>query len=248
MVSIRCGDRLFDDVRAVLFDKDGTLANTGNFLVGLGRRRARLIDARIPGVQEPLLMAMGILDDGIDPAGLMAVGSRWETSVAAAAYVSETGRGWREALAIVHTSFAEADATWSDKAAHTPLFGDAVPCLRRLCEAGLRLGIASADTTDNVEQFVEHYALATYFDLMLGSDRQRAKPEKEFLLWACDALAVAPQQMLIVGDSQADVDLARQAETAGCVLIDRGSGDPKARADAHAVASVLTALQLQISP
>lgn len=262
MISVRCDQHKFDDIRAVLFDKDGTLADSGNFLARLGRRRARLIDARIPGVQEPLLMAMGISDDGTDPAGLMAVSSRWETEVAAAAYVAETGRGWREALTIVSASFAEADADWGGKAAHTPPFGDVSACLQHLRKSGLKLGIASADTSDNVREFVEHYGLSSYFDLVLGSDlplgsegqlptfdgdRQAVKPEAAFLEKACDLLKVAPSQLLVVGDSLADVELARQADTAGCILIDRGGADSEAIAAAAVTLPTLTALQAHLS-
>ncbi|MGB3615695.1 MAG: HAD family hydrolase [Elainellaceae cyanobacterium] len=251
MISIHCSDgqsthdghRQFDNIRAVLLDKDGTLANVGSFLTNLARQRTRLIDARIPGVQEPLLMAMGISADGIDPAGLMAVGTRWETEVAAAAYVAETGRGWREAIALVHTSFMEADRGWGSKAGHTPPFEDAVPCLQRLYSSGLRLGIASADTPENVKEFVDHYNLSSYFHLVMGSDREVVKPTADFLTQACDELEVAPSQLLVVGDSLADIDLARQADTAGCVLVGRGGGDSSTLAQADVVIPSLAQLQ-----
>ncbi|MGF1537734.1 MAG: HAD family hydrolase [Elainellaceae cyanobacterium] len=248
MVSIRCGDRLFDNLSAVIFDKDGTLADPGDFLLNLARRRTRLVDARIPGVQEPLLMAMGVLDGAIDPAGLMAVGSYWETSIAAAAYVAETGRGWRESLKIVEASFAEADQAWGNKAPHTPMFEDALPCLQRLHGTGLKLGIASADTPENVAQFVEHYGLSKYFSAQLGSDRYLAKPSSAFLAKACTALGVTPSQVLIVGDSLTDVELARQSDTAGCILVDRGGTNGQAVSAADTVVPELTALEICGSP
>lgn len=252
MVSIRCSDgqvshndhRQFNNICAVLFDKDGTLADPGSFLTSLARQRARLIDARIPGVQEPLLMALGISADGLDPDGLMAVGSRWETEIAAAAYVAETGRGWREAIAIVNASFTEADQGWAAKAGHTPPFEDVIPCLQRFRDAGIRLGIVSADTAENVRGFVDHYQLAPYFHLLMGSDRHLAKPTADFLAQACDGLEVSASQVLIVGDSSSDVDLAGQADTAGCVLVDRYRGNASTFAKGAAVISTLAHLQL----
>ncbi|MEO0407638.1 MAG: HAD-IA family hydrolase [Cyanobacteria bacterium P01_A01_bin.135] len=232
VIALRCSDsqlpsgdnRHIAGVSAVLFDKDGTLADPTELLTRIGRQRARLIDAKVPGVQEPLLMAFGISADGLDPAGLMSVGSRWETEVAAAAYVAETGHGWREAIALVQDSFAQSERGWGRKADHTPLYADALPCLRRLHGAGLRLGIASADTPENLQDFVERYRLAPYFTTVLGSDRRLAKPEREFLTRACDDLGVTPSELLVIGDSASDFDLARQGPAAGCALVNRDGG------------------------
>ena len=91
MTLIQCGTTRFENIEAVIFDKDGTLANSQIFLRNLAQKRARLIDAQIPGVQEPLLMAFGVESDRLNPAGLMAVGTRLENEIAAAAYVAETG-------------------------------------------------------------------------------------------------------------------------------------------------------------
>ena len=106
LVTIRCGDpagicsavRVFRNIEAVIFDKDGTLEDSQSYLRELGIKRARLIDAQIPGIGEPLLMAFGMQNNQLDPAGLMAVGSRHENEIAAAAYIAETGRSWFESL------------------------------------------------------------------------------------------------------------------------------------------------------
>ncbi len=108
------------NIQAVLFFKDSTLADVESFLKSIGQKRSRLIDAKIPGVQEPLLMAFGLEDNQINAAGLLAVGTR-RKAIAAAAYVAETGRNWVEALEIASTAFAEADQYLQRKADHTPL-------------------------------------------------------------------------------------------------------------------------------
>ncbi|NES97898.1 MAG: HAD family hydrolase, partial [Desertifilum sp. SIO1I2] len=32
MVTIQCGDRIFENIQAIIFDKDGTLAHSEHFL------------------------------------------------------------------------------------------------------------------------------------------------------------------------------------------------------------------------
>jgi phosphoglycolate phosphatase len=214
MATIRCKGVTFPDIQAVLFDKDGTLANSEAFLRSLAQKRSRMIDAQFPGVQEPLLMAFGVDGDRLNPAGLMAVGTRQENEVAAAAYVAETGRDWVEALETVRSTFTDADQYMERKADHTPLIAGVLPLLQTLTDAGLRLGIVSSDSTENVRDFVEKYELMAYFQVQMGVGIF-SKPDPRLLQQACEGLGVTVGQTLVIGDSLADVLLARGA--AGCI-------------------------------
>ncbi|HEY9659577.1 MAG TPA: HAD family hydrolase, partial [Allocoleopsis sp.] len=208
----------FEDIQAVVYDKDGTLASSEAFLRNLAQRRARLIDAQIPGVQEPLLMAFGLEGNQIHPAGLMAVGTRWENEIAAAAYVAETGRGWAEALQIVHSSFAEADRYMPPKSDQTPLIPGAIELLQRLDQAAIKLAILSSDSAENVEAFVNHSSLQSYFKAICGVDPQYVtKSDPQLLSQLFKMLEVPPAQSLLIGDSQLDVQIAKAAGMAGCI-------------------------------
>ena len=105
--TIVCKDFKFSNISAIIFDKDGTIEDSLPFWREIGIQRARLIDAQIPGVGEPLLMAFGIQDSVLDPTSLLAVGSRQENEIAAAAYIAETGRSWHEARKIAQEAFTE---------------------------------------------------------------------------------------------------------------------------------------------
>ena len=219
MVTIRCRDVSFPNIQAVIFDKDGTLEDSQVFLRELGQKRSRLIDAQIPGIGEPLLMAFGINGEKLDPTGLIAVGSRRETEIAAAAYIAETGRGWLESLAIARSAFEEADRYLKDAANTTPLFVGSLDVLKFLCEAGLKLGILSAASTARVQAFVKRHQLEPYIQLQQGVDEGPSKPDPTLFLQACQTLGVAPASTLMVGDSAGDIEMARRAGAAGCIGI-----------------------------
>ncbi len=244
MVNIRCQDVTFSDVEAIIFDKDGTLADSEVFLRNLGYRRSRLIDAKIPGVQEPLLMAFGIEGDRLNPAGLMAIGTRRDNEIAAAAYVAETGRDWLEAQKLVQAAFAEADRYIPNKAEHTPLFEDSLETLRRLAIAGIKLGILSADTSDNVLDFVKYYDLQDYLQIFVGIDSGLGKPDPGLLQRACSVLDVSSQSTLMVGDSIADVQMAVSAQVGGCIAIVRGQTDPSSLSQADVLICQLSEIQV----
>lgn len=226
MVTIRCRDVTFPNIEAIVFDKDGTLEDSQVFLRELGQKRSRLIDAQIPGIGEPLLMAFGINGEKLDPTGLLAVGSSRENEIAAAAYIAETGRGWLESLAIARNAFEEADRYLKDAANTSPLFAGSLEVLKFLSEAGLKLGILSAATTTRVQAFVKRHQLEPYIQLQQGVDEGPSKPNPILFLQACQTLGVEPSSTLMVGDSAGDIEMARRAGAAGCIGICWGT--PKA--------------------
>lgn len=217
MATIQCGTTIFQNIQAVLLDKDGTLANAEAYLKSLGQKRSRFIDAQVPGVQEPLLLAFGLEGDQLNPAGLLAVGSRRENEIAAAAYIAETGRDWLESLEIADSAFAEADKYLKQRAEHTPLFDEAVNLLKSLAAANLKVGILSSDTIENVQDFVQTYQLESYIQLQMGVDQAPTKPDPVLFQQACEFLGTTPEVTLMIGDSQADIKMASNAGAAGCI-------------------------------
>lgn len=236
MVTIKCKNITFANIQAVIFDKDGTLIDTSEYLRRLAQKRARLIDAQIPGIGEPLLMAFGVNGEHLDPAGLMAVGSRYENEIAAAAYIAETGKTWLESKAIARSAFAEAEKLLPNTPP-PPLSEGCLETLKSLFTAGVKLGILSADTTARVQEFATYYQIEKYLQLLMGVDEGASKPEPALFWQACASLGVEPSTTLMVGDSAADMEMAKKAGAAGCIGIYRGT-----KAAAHlALADVVIA-------
>ncbi|NJM20213.1 MAG: HAD family hydrolase [Richelia sp. RM2_1_2] len=217
MATIKCRDTTFSNIQAILFDKNGTLEDSEKDLRNLAQKAARIIDAQIPGIGEPLLMAFGVNGDILDAAGLMAVASRQETEIATAAYIAETGRSWIESLEIARKSLDEADTYLGNSAA--PLFPGSLEILQKLSQAGLKLGILSAATTAEVNNFVAFHQLGEYINLKMGVDGNIFKPEPALFLQACEKLGVEASSTLMVGDSVGDMQMARNAQAAGCIGI-----------------------------
>jgi phosphoglycolate phosphatase len=217
MATIKCKDTTFTNIQAILFDKNGTLENSEVYLRSLAQKAARLIDAQIPGTGEPLLMAFGVNGNTLDPAGIVAVASRRETEIAAAAYVAETGRGWFDSLKIARQALDDAEKYLGTTPA--PLFTGVLELLQSLSAANLKLGIVSAATTTEVNDFVAHHQLSDYIQVQIGVDNGVSKPDPRLFLQACQVLGVEPSTTLMVGDAVGDMQMARHAQAAGCIGI-----------------------------
>jgi phosphoglycolate phosphatase len=217
MPVIQCGAVQFHNIQAVLFDKDGTLADSQLYLGQLGHHRADLIEASVPGVRELLLKAFGLEGDRLDPAGLLAVGTRLENEIATAACVAQAGLAWMESLNLVQLAFLQADQLMPSKAPHTPLFRGALTLLKELKSGGIQIGIVSSDSPSHVQDFVEWHQLTSLVQIALGSKPELSKPDPRLVYQACQILEVHPAETLIVGDSAIDIQIAQNAATAGCV-------------------------------
>ncbi|MEM9905188.1 MAG: HAD family hydrolase [Cyanobacteria bacterium P01_D01_bin.44] len=221
---IDCNGVRFADIRAVIFDKDGTLAQVDAFLSLLGQLRADQLASTIPGIETAVLDSFG-LKQGLDPTGLLAVASRSENIIAIAAHVAATERGWLESLARVEAAFLEAEQKLPLKAPLTPLVPGTLDLLSRLQAAQLELGLLSSDTQGNVESWVETYQLESYFSYLQGvSEALPSKTHPHFLAQACRSMQVDPAVVLVIGDSAADRIMATNA--AGFIGVTGGWSRP----------------------
>jgi phosphoglycolate phosphatase len=230
MTLINCLDRQFPNIQAIIFDKDGTLEDSGAYLRNLAQQRANSIDIVVPGAGEPLLKAFGVNHNILDPAGLQAVASRTENQIVAAGYIAAQGKGWARAMDIARKAFIAAD----DVLRSTPasMFPGCLEKIQALASAGIKLGIVSAATTSQVTRFAEYHSLQPYFQVLLGSDLNFAKPDPRLFQYACDELGVNPAQTLMIGDGAGDMLMGNQGGAAGCIGISwEGISTPLTGAD-----------------
>ncbi|HHP7229809.1 MAG TPA: HAD family hydrolase [Xenococcaceae cyanobacterium] len=222
MVTICSSGKKFTNIKSILLDKDGTLEDSGSFLLNLAQERVRLIKSQIKpraNFSESLLLAFGIHSNTLDLTGLMAVGSRTENAIAATAYVAEQGYSWFEAKEIVDCAFTQAQQNCIKTVESCPLFAGIDKMLQQFSAVGLKMGIVSADSTLEIERFIQRHQLAEYFDLGLGSDRTLSKPDPQLVIQACQILAVSPAETIMIGDSLGDIQMAQQAGVAGTIGI-----------------------------
>ena len=246
---LRCGARE-TDCRLVIFDKDGTLIDFPSVWIPIVQARARFIveEAAVdPGLEAPLLRAFGFDPDGgrIDPRGPLAIAPRAETTVIGATLLYGAGVPWEEAMAAARRGFRRAD-----EAVDAVRLARAVPgveaTLRQLRDAGVRMAVATTDTTAQAEQGLAALGLAALFDAIVGADGVgRSKPHPEAVERLCERIGVPAGETVVVGDAVADVLMGRGAGVALTVGVLTGV---TTAADFRDYADVVVASLAELAP
>jgi phosphoglycolate phosphatase len=105
------------------------------------------------------------------------------------------------------------------KADHTPPVEGAIALLQKFTQAGVRIAIVSSDTTSNAQDFVDRYELNAWVKAVIGCDLGANKPDPDLFHQGCDRLSSSPASTLVIGDSTADIEMAKQGGAAGCLAV-----------------------------
>jgi beta-phosphoglucomutase len=192
-------------LRAVLWDLDGTLADSREF--HWQSWRETMAAAGVNVTPEQFSQSFGQRNDAIIPA--------WMGDRATPEAVRELGdrkeARYRELIA---------------RDGIQPLPG-ARDWVQRLHDAGWRQAIASSAPRANVELMARVLGLSEFMDALVGAeDVRHGKPHPEVFLTAAAALGVPPGQSIVVEDAAAGVEAAHRGGMR-CIGVG-GSGTDKA--------------------
>lgn len=207
--------------KGILFDKDGTLldllATWGTWaeLVLHGMEdQLTLLDAHFVGEFTRLLGtqhdAAGRLT-GYDPAGPLSMATMEETYGILAWQLYAAGMPWNEALSRVINISKEAMSELRIRRSAKPLPG-LLPFLQQCAGASLKLGVVTSDGAKTTHEQLEWLGIADYFGAVVTRDRvNNGKPAPEMAELACRELGLVPEETIIIGDSNADMQLGKGA-------------------------------------
>ncbi len=211
-------------IEAVCFDVDGTLADTDDHLVQQlagflarlpflsGREGARMARRIVMDAETPVNAAYGLADRlGID-----------DELAQARSYLNRLqgeGRNAEAADRVPHTMIAGVEEAVEKLAARFPM------------------STISTGGAERVEAFLEHYGVRRHFAAVVTAQTtDRMKPFPDPLLHAAEAMGVAPEACVMIGDTTVDVRtaVAAGAQSIG-VLCGFGTEDELRRAGADRV-------------
>ncbi|EKU43699.1 pyrophosphatase ppaX [Lysinibacillus fusiformis ZB2] len=171
-------------LRAIIFDVDGTILDTEQAILQSLQRTLRK-ETQKDYPFEALRFALGI--PGKDALQRLNV----------------------DDIEAVHQKWSAAVLDFSHEVA---VFESLEDVIQHLATKPLQLGIVTSKTAQEVEDEFEPFGLSEYFQhIVSASDTVKHKPHPEPLLKCLDALQVAPEEAIYIGDSIYDFQCAKQA-------------------------------------
>jgi phosphoglycolate phosphatase len=224
-----------DGIDLIIFDKDGTLIDFGRMWAGWAETLAASLGAAAGRpVDEPLFAMLGY-----DPVA-RAVRVGGGLAATPMARLRE-----RTVTVLVDAGLTDAEAERAVAAAwHAPdpvalahPIGDVGGLFRSLRADGRRIAIATTDDRAPSERTLGALDLLDAIDgLACADDGLSVKPAPEMVLHLCAAIGVTPDRTAVVGDSPADLRMARAAGAGLAVGVLTGVGD---QADLEPLADIV---------
>lgn len=101
------------------------------------------------------------------------------------------------------------------------LFAGATETLQRLAAEGYLLAVATGKGRRGLEAVLDETGLQPLFHATRCADETRSKPHPQMLLELMEVLGVAPAATLMIGDTEYDMEMARNAQT-GALAVSYG--------------------------
>ena len=213
-----------DGIDLVVFDKDGTLIGFDtmwrDWVDGLGDR---LSDDLGRNIRPSLYLVLGFDDEtgAAMPGGALAATPMAHLREMTAAVIVECGWSRAEAERAVERAWFTPDPI-----EHAHPLGDVRDLFERLRDDGYQIAVATSDDRRPTLLTLEWLGVAPLVDaIVCADDGLPVKPAPDMVLHVCERLGVDPRRAAIVGDSPADLWMARSAGAGRAIGVLTGVGE-----------------------
>lgn len=196
--------------RLVIFDKDGTLIDFNYmwapWVIDLAQRLESACGFPLAGT---IFKSFGFdaSTSRVLPNGPLATWSMTSLRDLASTVLVESNIPLPDAERAVELAWRTPDAV---KFAHP--VADLTGVFKTLRGKGVKIAVATSDDRNGTEETLEALGLAGYVNAVVAADDgPPTKPAPDMVLHLCRILQISPKQSVVVGDSQADMEMGRSA-------------------------------------
>jgi HAD superfamily hydrolase (TIGR01549 family) len=226
MARLQMGDLPFD-ADLVVFDKDGTLIE---FEAMWGRLAMAWVERLTAGGEDESLerdlynlLGYDVQQRRTRPQSPLSIATTRQLRTLVSGVLYGRGVPWTDAEDRTRQAFAvEAELPLADLIQPA---GDVAGLLAGLQARGVRVGVITTDHRAETEETLQIMGITQLIDhVVCGDDGLPWKPEPDTLLATCQQLAVPPARTAVVGDTAADLIMARRAGAGLGVAVLTGNG------------------------
>lgn len=219
------------EIDLVVFDKDGTLMDFDRLWTG---KLKAAIDSLMAAADGPEMLQVALSATlGLDPDAMkvvpespLAVATLPKIGIAAAVVLHQAGYTWHEAERLCTAHFQPVIEA-PPRADDVRPIGDVTGLMGRLKGAGARIAIFTSDDRLGTEVSLPMMQIDRFVEAMVcGDDPIKGKPSGDGLRHLSKHFGIAPERMLMIGDSVSDMRAARDAKLGWRLAVRSGTGDP----------------------
>ncbi|WP_054955535.1 HAD family hydrolase [Paenibacillus dakarensis] len=231
--------------RGILFDKDGTLLQFMALWGGWADYVLQFMEERLSFMGSaftvPKSKVLGTVHNeggkvsDYDAQGPLAMGTVEETKGILAWQLYAAGMPWNEAIIQVNqiTNNAMYQLRQDKPAFPMPGLRDFLLDCRK---ASIDMAVVTSDITEAALEQIEWLGIKDFFSVIIGRDQAvNGKPHPEMVELACKRLGLTPEEVVVIGDSNSDMQMAKQAGAVLAVGIIKEDGGSEHLIDADIV-------------
>ncbi len=213
-------------IKAIIFDKDGTLSNSEEHLVELAKTRIEFSEKKLKKLKinnfkiwllkRCLVLVFGLRKNSLSANSSLAIASREDNIISTATIFNLFNFDWFKSLSISRKIFNEVDLFLSNQKDHIKksrnLIEGAFDLLASLKNEGVCIALMTNDTKTGIEEFICMNKLEGIFDYVWSADNKPSKPNPRAVIELCKKMNLSPSQCALISDADTDLRMAKEAD------------------------------------
>jgi len=213
-------------IKGIIFDKDGTLSNSEEYLLELAKKRVefsinkfkklKLNNVKIFLLRKFLNSIYGLQNQALSANACLAIASKEQNIISTATIFTIFGFDWSKSLSISQTIFEEVDIFLSNNQDNIQkkrtLISGAFDLLVALKNNGVSIALMTNDTRAGVDEFIYSNKLEGLFDYLWSAENKPSKPNPKAVIELCKGMKINPSECALISDADTDLKMAKKAD------------------------------------